>query len=170
MGGGLGEGKFEELCDLFSLHGGYSDDGGYAEAMKLVEKRCLLWGVDLVDGKAEGLAGFLEDFCKRAVEVEGARLAVDGQNEGVGLLDGDLSLALDLLVEGAVACGVDSPSVYEGEGTAKEIGVGVEAVARDPLSCVDDGDPLADNSVKEGRLSYVGSTDDGNFWNIHDYS
>ena len=75
----------------------------------------------------------------------------------------DLRLALHLFIERERAMEIDTACIDEGERASKGFRVRVEAVARDPLLFIDNGDPLLANPVEKGRFSHIGAADKGNF-------
>ena len=122
-----------------------------------------------------GLVGHQDDGCLETTQPVGHRLVVlsephrgiDDEQHDVGLLDGGLHLAADLLVE-LVAAGQPPAGVDEHERHAQPLGLHLLAVASDPGTILHDGHLPTHDAIEQGALPHVGATDDDDCWQTHD--
>ena len=132
-----------------------------AERPELVGLVVAAGRVHLVDREERGASGALEDASDLLVLGREAGLAVDDEDDRVGLLGGHEGLRADRGLElvGGLAR-LDTAGVDEQEVDAVPVGVVVAAVARDAARLVHDGVGGLGDAVHERRLAHVRATDD----------
>ena len=91
---------------------------------------------------------------------EDAVLCVHHKDHDVGLVDGGLRLFAYGRLHRALRI-VESAGVDERELAAAPLDRRVDAIACRPGLVLDDRDPIADQTIEEGRLSDIRTADDG---------
>ncbi len=149
FGAGLGQLRDERLQHVEAPPAVLRGDGGdglEAEAMELGEPIGMLRPVDLVDRQGHGLVAAPQGAGDGLVLGQQARLAVDHEQDGVGLRDGGLGLGLYGGLEAHVGMGLQAGRVHQQEPTSLELDLLGDAVPGDPRAVVDEGAPLARHS------------------------
>ena len=88
-------------------------------------------------------------------------LSVDQKEDHVGFGHGHHRLLADRDVEGLVTALDDPARIDDEEVVPGPVGPRKIPITRDAGLVVDDGDPLPDDPVEEGRLADVGAAHDG---------
>ena len=117
--------------------------------------------VALVDAGDDGLAALLEHDGDIAVGGGEARADVAHEDDGIGIVNGHLSLHLHLGQDDIVGAGLDTAGVDEDELAAVPFGLAVDAVTGDTGGVLHDGAALTDELVEQGRFTDVGTANDG---------
>ncbi len=148
---------------VLALAGGAGDGDGVAEAEgeEVGSLECEFFAIGFVGDEEDGFVFGAEEFGDDGVERDFAGLDIDDEEDELGFVDAEFDLAFDVagevvLVDDAVAAGVS-----ELEDVAVEIDGGGDAVARDALGGVDDGDASTGEEVEEGGFADVGAADNG---------
>src|SRR6516164_3030981 len=117
-------------------------------------------GVDLVDRERQGLTQALEHLRQIAVRPGNLRPPIHQQDDVRGAVERHPRLAQDLAGNILLVVNDDPASVDDFETAGSVLSQTVNAIARDAGFVTDDGAPLPRNSIKEGRLPYVGPAHD----------
>ena len=121
--------------------------------------------VHLVDHHEHRLAGFAQHPGDLEIHRHDALLHADNKQNHVHVIERDLHLGDDLpgeVVAAALALEqADAAGVHQRERMPQPLDLGAKPVARDAGTVVYDRNPLARNTIEQGRLPDIGPTDDG---------
>ncbi len=128
-----------------------------AQAVELVGVGVLQDGVALVDGQEDRFVGALQDARDGLVLLGDAGLAVDEEDDGVGLVDGENRLVANLALERILGIAdLDTAGIAQRELGAVPVGIMERPVTGDALGLVHDGLGTLGNTVDERGLAHIG--------------
>ena len=158
--GGLGQRSHDVVEDVAHAVAVLGADGvrvAQAQAVELVGVGVLQDGVALVDGQEDRLVGALQDAGDGLVLLGDAGLAVDEEDDGVGLVDGEHRLVANLALERILGIAdLDTAGIAQRELGAVPVRIMERPVTGDALGLVHDGLGTLGNSVDERGLAHIG--------------
>ena len=145
------------------MHGGNGDGVAETEVIELVEVGIdTARGVHLVHCQHDGLAGSQQHIRDLLIGSRQAGLHIRQENDDVRVLNGDLRLLAHERQDLIVRARFDTAGVHQTEFAAAPLALAVDAVARDARRILDDGEPLADELIKQHGLADVRPSNDRN--------
>ena len=132
---------------------------------KLIDAPFVRGGVHLVDHHEHRLAGFAQHPGDLEIHRHDALLHADNEQNHVHVIERDLHLGDDLPGEVVTAPLApeqgDAAGIHQRERMPQPLDLGAEPVARDAGTIMHDRNPLARNTIEQGRLPDIGPTDYG---------
>ena len=145
------------------MHGGNGDGVAETEVIELVEVGIdTARGVHLVHCQHDGLAGSQQHIRDLLIGSRQAGLHIRQENDDVRVLNGDLRLLAHERQDLIVRARFDTAGVHQTEFATAPLALAVDAVARDARRILDDGEPLADELIKQHGLADIRPSNDRN--------
>ena len=111
-----------------------------------------------------------QDAADRIVIGCDARLAVDDEDDRIGLFGAHERLFANGALEDVVVAHLDTAGIDEREMNAAPFGLVIRAVARDAAHLMHDGVVAVRDAVHERRFADIGAPYDGDDWQCHDHN
>ena len=123
--------------------------------------------VEFVHRKKNRLLATAEDVGHRLVVGVDAGLAVNQEDDDVGLVGSGKRLSGDGALEGIVAAHLDTTGIDDFEGTAVPVGFMIRTIARYAAHLVDNSFVIFRKAVHQGGFAHVRATNNGHDWQAH---
>ena len=153
----------EQVARAVAVDGGNGDWVAQSQVVELVKIGVdLTGGVHLIDRQHDRLAAAQQHIGDLLVGSRQAGLHIRQENDDVRVANGDLRLLAHERQNLVVRARFDTAGIHQRKFAAAPLALAVDAVARDARRIFNDGEPLADELIKEHGLAHIGSAHDRN--------
>ncbi|MBT9166126.1 MAG: hypothetical protein DDT25_00799 [Chloroflexi bacterium] len=161
-GGKVGSYPLHERLNACAVVGA---DGNWLIQRHLVKLKCLpgaLIVIAFVDRQNHWFIRSPERLSYLLIGYSHTVLDIYQHDDGVGFLDGDFNLLLDLLADGRTGAEFQPAGINEGKILIQPGDSGIGPVASSPRDILGDSPPLTNKAIEQGRFPHIGSAYDGN--------
>jgi len=151
----------EQIVQSPTMLGGDREDFSDPETMEFVGQPLLFLGIDFINRQEKWLAA--TNQLAGEVDIRGGEFGacIDDHDDGVGFFESDLGLAVNLRRHEIFFFRNNAASIDYAQAVAAPFTLSVETIASDAGLVADDGASRTYDSIEQGGLADVWSSDNG---------